>query len=62
MDLKCKFGSGKQIMSECKMIYVHWPGYYPGEGNYLRALVALCPNMTHEIKRDIEKKMEKGDV
>jgi hypothetical protein len=52
----CLFGSGKQIMSECKMIYIHWPGYYPTEESYFNALINLCPNMTPELKEVLKKK------
>lgn len=52
---KCLFGSGEQIMSECKMIYIHWRGYYPTPQSYLCALTNLCPNMTQELKEKLEK-------
>lgn len=39
----CKYGDGTQDITTCKMIYIHWPGYYPGD-LYLEALKILCPN------------------
>lgn len=59
MGEKCLFGSGKQDASTCPMIYVHWPGYYPGDELYYKALIALCPNITSEIKKHLEKKIGK---
>lgn len=55
-NIKCLFGSGEQIMGECKMIYIHWPGYYPTDESYCKALIALCPNMTQELREILEKK------
>ena len=40
----CKFGSGKQDMATCKMIYLHIKGYYTEE-SYKEALKLLCPNL-----------------
>lgn len=59
MSEKCLFGSGKQEMAKCSMIYIHWPGYYPGEANYLWALTSLCPNITPELKKEMEEKIKK---
>jgi|GEM_PF-4214254 hypothetical protein len=42
--MKCLYGSGQQEIEECKMIYIHWPGYYPTEEVYRNALKLLCPN------------------
>ena len=47
--MKCQFGTGQQVMSECKMIYIHWPGYFPTEELYEEALKLLCPNYRVEI-------------
>ena len=44
MDTICHFGLGKQDASECMMIYIHWPGYYPTEESYDDAVLRLCPN------------------
>jgi hypothetical protein len=41
--MKCKFGTGEQDITTCKMIYIHWPGYYPDD-LYEYALKNLCPN------------------
>lgn len=44
----CKFGKGTQDMKTCKMIYIHWPGYYPTDESYQYALENLCPNFKNE--------------
>lgn len=44
----CKFGTGKQDMKTCRMIYIHWPGYYPTDESYQFALAHLCPNLRVE--------------
>lgn len=44
MKTTCCYGSGKQDMAKCPMIYIHWPGYYPTEESYQYALAHLCPN------------------
>jgi hypothetical protein len=48
---RCKFGSGQQVMAECKMIYIHWPGYYPDDESYQFALRYLCPNLKDNDER-----------
>jgi hypothetical protein len=40
----CRYGNGRQDMATCKMIYIHWPGYYSTEESYQMALKLLCPN------------------
>lgn len=40
---RCKYGKGLQDMATCRNIYIHWPGYYPGQ-SYYYALKKLCPN------------------
>lgn len=40
----CPYGTGMQDMAACKMIYVHWPGYYPTTESFKFALENLCPN------------------
>ena len=45
----CKYGLGKQDMTKCKMIYIHWPGYYPTKESYEMALKLLCPNITGKL-------------
>ena len=45
IDTSCKFGVGEQDMATCRMIYVHFPGYYITEKSYQDALDRLCPNL-----------------
>ena len=33
-DTICKFGIGEQDMATCRMIYVHFPGYYITKNAY----------------------------
>src|SRR5208337_2320854 len=49
----CKFGKGVQDASTCRMIYIHWPGYYPTEESYQAALKLLCPNYK-EVKMNTD--------
>lgn len=58
MNKKCMFGSQNQEASKCSMIYIHWPGYYPGKENYLRALMNLCPNVTPELREELKRKIK----
>jgi hypothetical protein len=44
----CKFGTGQQVMCECRMIYIHIFGYYPTRELYKEALKTLCPNYKNE--------------
>jgi hypothetical protein len=41
--MKCSYGTGMQEIETCRMIYIHWPGYYP-DGLFRYALENLCPN------------------
>ena len=47
-DTVCHYGTGKQDMATCRMIYIHWPGYYPTEDSYQFALDNLCPNSLYK--------------
>ena len=40
----CQYGTGQQDMATCRMIYIHWQGYYPTNEAYQFALEHLCPN------------------
>ena len=51
--MQCEYGSGKQKIEECKMIYIHIPGYYPTEESYQQALRLLCPNFTFQANSKI---------
>ena len=52
-DTTCKFGIGEQDMTTCRMIYVHFPGYYITEKDYQEALERLCPNLRWEDEVEI---------
>jgi hypothetical protein len=51
---KCKFGSGQQVMAECRMIYIHVQGYYPSDEDYRFALKHLCPNLRDDDEQIID--------
>lgn len=44
----CQYGIGEQDMATCRMIYLHFPGYYITEADYRDALERLCPNLRWE--------------